>query len=100
MAFVKKTHRGNKGNRLPRPSGFGRKFFHLFDRLENFHFSESVSLFRPHWNEIPGTLAHLFDFSQQLFEIFFSLYEIDFARIHHEQGSLVVVEEIKVVGFD
>jgi hypothetical protein len=38
MTFVKKTHRGNKSNRPPRPPGLRRKCFHLFDRLDDFHF--------------------------------------------------------------
>ena len=63
VPLVKEAHGGDESNRLPCPSGLGRKLLHLFDRLEDFHFSDSVDLFRPHWNEIPGALAHLFDFA-------------------------------------
>ncbi len=38
VALVKETHRRDKCNPLPRPSGLGRKCFHLFDRLDDFHF--------------------------------------------------------------
>jgi hypothetical protein len=41
VAFMEVPHRGNEGDRLPGPSGSGRKFFHLFDRSDNFHFLQT-----------------------------------------------------------
>jgi hypothetical protein len=56
-------------------------------------------LFGSHRDEVPRPLLHLFDLSDQLGEISFSIHEINFARIDHEKRSLVIVEEVVIVGF-
>jgi hypothetical protein len=57
------------------------------------------TLFGSHRDEIRRPLLHLFDLSDQLGEIFFSVNEINFTCIDHEKRGLVIVEEIIIVGF-
>lgn len=60
---------------------------------------ETILLFGFHRDEVPGSLLHLLDLPHQLSEVLFSVHKIDLARIDHQQGRLVVVEEVVVVSF-
>ena len=52
-----------------------------------------------HGGEIPRPLFHLFDLPKELFKILFPFDEIDFARVDHQEGGLVIVKEIVIIGF-
>jgi len=57
------------------------------------------SLFGFHGDEIPSSLLHLLDLPNELVEVLFPIDKIDLTRIDHQQGTLVIVEEVVIVGF-